>query len=321
MTSLQEIAKQLHNRDNFLLIGHSIPDGDCIGSILGLYTGLTLINKKVTMLIHDTIPSIYDYLPNIEKVSKKLPVPGNIENIIFLDCADKGRVNPEITDNINQEATIFNIDHHASNTFFGDYNYVDIKASAAAEIIYELLVKMDIAITKTIAKPLYAGIIMDTGSFKFNNTTSKTHQITAALISAGADVAEARINLFESKPLKEVLLLGKALRNFNISENNKVAWMQLYYADIDEIGAHGLHPEGIIDYTRMIDGVEVGLVFREIEPGLIKIGFRSKRDIDVSLIAKEFGGGGHKQAAGASLEGDMQAVVSKVLELVEKEVS
>ncbi len=320
MNSLKEISAQLIKNDNFLIIGHSIPDGDCIGSMLGLYMGLISLNKNVSMFLHDIIPSIYHYLPYVEYINNSLPEPDRIENIIFLDCTDKDRVGFEVAPNLNKEATVFNIDHHESNAFFGHYNYVDKRAAATAEIIYELLGEMNIPLNENIATPLYAGMVMDTGSFKYSNTTSKTHQIAAALLESGVNLEKTRINLFESKPMQEVLLLAKALRNFNISADGKIAWMLLPYADIDEIAAHGLHPEGIINYTRMIKGVEVGLLFREIKPGLIKIGFRSKQGVDVALIAKELGGGGHKQAAGASQEGDINTVCDQVIKIVEKMV-
>lgn len=318
MNTLREIAEKLAAKDNFLIVGHKIPDGDCIGSLLGLYNTLISLNKKAAMFLEDVIPGIYHYLPAVERISNVLPPQDNIENIIFLDCSDEFRISEDIFQKLNKEATIFNIDHHDSNTFFGDYNYVDAQAAATAEIIYELLVEMKVPVTKNIADCLYAGIVMDSGSFKYSNTSPKTHQIAADLLTKGVDLESARINLFESKPLEEVLLLGKALNNFHISRDGKIAWMLLPYEDIDEIGAHGLHPEGIINYTRMIKGVQVGILFREIEPGLIKIGFRSKQDIDVSLIAKEFGGGGHKQAAGASQEGNIHEVADRVLKLVEK---
>lgn len=318
--NIKEIAQELKNRDNFLLIGHSIPDGDCIGSLLGLYGGLKTLNKNITIFLSDVIPSIYTYLPDIEKISNLLPQQENIDNIIFLDCTDIGRIDDEVANSLNKNATIFNIDHHISNNYFGDFNYVLPLAAATAEIIYELLVEMKIPIDSAIASSLYAGIVMDTGNFRYSNTTPKTHHIAAALLDCGVSLEETRINLFESKPLAEVLLLGRALQNFHISKNGKIAWMLLSYEDIDEVGAHGLHPEGLINYTRMIKGVEIGMIFREIEPNLIKIGFRSKKNIDVSAIAKELGGGGHKLAAGASQKGDLLTVANHVLKLVEKAV-
>ncbi len=320
MNSLIEIAEQLKDNDEFLIIGHLIPDGDCIGSILGLYMGLISLNKKVNMFLSDDTPDIYQYLSHIEKINNFLPPAEKMKNIIFLDCSDEERIDKKIAEQLNRNATIINIDHHESNSMFGHYNYVDIKAAATAQIIYELLLTMNISIDEEMANALYAGIVMDTGSFKYTQTNSKTHMITAALLEKGVDLEKARINLFESKPIKEVLLLGKALKNFNISANGKIAWMLLPYAEIEAIDAHGLHPEGIINYTRMIDGVEVGLLFREIKPGLIKIGLRSKRDINVAEIAGNFGGGGHKQAAGASLEGDITTVCNTVVKYVEKMV-
>lgn len=316
------IADKLIENDNYIIVGHIIPDGDCIGSIIGLFLGLKSLGKNVEMILEDEVPKIYLYLTDISNIKPACQI-AEIDkkcSIIFLDCSDKERAGDKIkylTDNVMYT---FNIDHHVTNDFFADYNYVDSNASSTAEIIYNLLENMQVRITGDIAEALYTGIIMDTGNFQYSNTNSTTHKVAAHLLDKGLDLDKLRVNLFESKPKEEILLLARALQSMEFNHNGKIAWMTLSYKDINDIGALGLHPEGIINYTRMIEGVEVGMLFREVSPGLIKIGFRSKGEVDVALLASKLGGGGHKKAAGASRQGSLEEVKKHVLAIVEEVV-
>lgn len=316
MNSIQEIAYQILGRDNFTLVGHAIPDGDCVGSLLGLFMGLKILGKNVQMFLQDKVPPIYHYLSCVEQIRSSLQSPDAASNIIYLDCSDEERVGEELQKILQGDFCKINIDHHQTNDFFANYNYVDPQAAATAEIIFELLIQMEVEISPDIADALYAGIIMDTGRFMNSNTTSHSMKVAAALLGKGADIDMARINLFEAKSLKEIFLIRQALQSINISEDGKIAWMALAYDDVKAIGAVDLHPEGIINYARMINGVEVAVLFRETRPGTIKIGFRSKSQVDVSLLAEKIGGGGHKAAAGASLEGRLDEIKDIVINMV-----
>lgn len=264
------------------------------------------------MVLQDKVPSIYRYLQFSDEIKEpEQPVDGRI--IVFLDCSDAQRVGQTVLALLPDNDFTINIDHHETNEFFGTYNFIDSRASATAEIIYELLGVMNVKITPIIANALYAGIVMDTGSFKYSNTTSHTLKIAAGLLDNGVNQSAARINLFESKSRSEVLLLRQALKSIDFSDDGKIAWMTLSYQETSDLDALDLHPEGIINYTRMIEGVEVGLLFRETSPGFVKIGFRSKNQIDVAAVAGEFNGGGHKQAAGARMEGTLEQVKNTVI--------
>lgn len=264
------------------------------------------------MVLQDKVPSIYHYLHYSDEIRViQQPVEGQI--IIFLDCSDPQRVGQTALTMLPAGEFTINIDHHETNEYFAAYNFVDSKAAATAEIIYALLKVMKAEVTPEIANALYAGMVMDTGSFKYSNTTSHTLNIAAELLANGVDKNAARINLFESKSREEVLLLRLALQSIDFSEDGKIAWMILPYKETADLDALDLHPEGIINYTRMIEGVEVGLLFRETSPGQIKIGFRSKNQIDVAALAGEFNGGGHKQAAGARMEGTLEEVKNMVI--------
>lgn len=321
MNSMEEIARRLLESDDYLILGHAIPDGDCIGSLLGLYLGLTDSGKQVTMALADSVPTRYDYLSGWEMIKKPSQLEVIPANIIFLDCADQGRAGEEILAGISHDSCIFNIDHHLQSELYGDYNYVDPGAAATGEIIFALLQAMQVPIRAEIADCLYAAILMDTGGFLNSNTTSATMRIAAGLLDMGANVDQARVRLFESKSRLEVMLLGLALKHIDFSDDGRIAWMSLPYEEVKAIEALDFHPEGIINYTRMIDGVEVGLLFRETEPGVVKIGFRAKGKTDVAAIAAAYNGGGHRQAAGARQEGSLEDVKQRVINTVKDVIS
>jgi len=317
MNKLKEIASKVMDKDDFLLVGHKAPDGDCIGSMLGLYLGLLAMGKRVRMLLSDPVPPVYHYLSAVEQVE----LPGEIgsipKNLIFLDCSDEQRVGQEVFSLIQDRNCSFNIDHHLSNDSFADFNYIDTSAAATAEIISELLLLMPINISAAMADTLLAGIIMDTGCFLNANTTAKTLRIAAELINLGASVNLARISLFESKSRKEVLILQQALQHLDFSADGRIAWMSLPYNELVAIEAEDLYPEGLINHTRMIEGVEVGILFREMPAGKVKVGFRSRGQVDVAALAAQFGGGGHRQASGVQCEGKLEEVKSTIIQAVE----
>lgn len=316
MNHLVEIAYRLRQRDKFILVGHSIPDGDCIGSLLALYLGLQSLGKKVQICSQDPVPPLYHYLPVLEAILPVSQVEQPVENVVFLDCGDPSRVGEELLQALSARRCSFNLDHHQGNQLFADYNYVDTEAAATAEIVFELLKLMQVVVNQSMARCLYAGMVMDTGSFMNSNTRSHTMRAAAQLIELGADVGEARINLLESKPLKEVFLMRQALQHLELSADGRIAWMVLSLAEVERLEAGQVHPEGIINIARSIKGVEVSLLFREVSPGKVKVGFRSRGQVDVARLAARFDGGGHKQAAGAQLQGSLEQVIVRVLDAV-----
>lgn len=313
--SLPDIWSQLKQRDGFTLVGHIIPDGDCIGSLLGLYLVLKNLGKKVNILLQDPVPPIYKYLQGADIIQSP-EVTEVYSRVVFLDCADIDRIGSTVKEKVKNRAFAINIDHHATNDYFGDLNYVDPQAAATAEIIVQMLQMEAGILSPAIANALFAALVMDTGNFQYSTTSSHTFLTAAYLLDHGADINLSRVNLFESKEPQELLLLRQALNHLDFSEDGKIAWMSLSLAETKAIDAVHLHPEGIINFTRTVKGVEVGLLFREVEPGLIKIGFRSKHSVDVSALAAHFGGGGHKQAAGARRNGAMAEVIQEVVDYV-----
>jgi phosphoesterase RecJ-like protein len=317
MSELERIGEKLLLLDDYAIIGHSMPDGDSIGSILALYLALSKKGKKVTIIMQDSLSTIYDYLPGIEHFYRPDEIKRMPKNIIFLDCARLERIGESLLPLLPDKASFINIDHHQDNDLFAGDNYVDPQASSTAEIIFRLLNSMKIDIDADIANCLYAGIIMDTSSFMNSNTSSTTMRIAAELLDLGADLNQARNRLLESKPLAEVLLLGLGLQNLEFHQEGQIAFMILPYQGIKTIDALDVHPEGLINYLRSIEGVEVAILLREVSPGLIKISFRSKDKMDVAALASRLNGGGHKRAAGAKKTGNLDEVKRLLLERIE----
>ncbi|PKM76362.1 MAG: bifunctional oligoribonuclease/PAP phosphatase NrnA [Firmicutes bacterium HGW-Firmicutes-15] len=317
MKSFDKIAREIKKRDDYLLVGHAIPDGDCIGSLMALYLGLLAMGKNVKILLQDAVPAIYRYLVGSDAVLRPEQLKETLRNVIFLDCSDEERTGEQVVNILEERVFTINIDHHQSNTLFGDLNYVDDKSSSTAELVLDLLKHLEIDITPDIANALYVGVVQDTGGFLHNSTSSATFRSAAELLDKGVNLDLVKLNLFESKSRTEIMLLSLALEHINFNASGKIAWMILNYEDVKAIGALDICPEGIINYTLMIKGVEVGLLFREISPGLIKIGFRSKGDVDVSALAAIFGGGGHQRAAGAKQEGSIDDAERQVILTVE----
>ncbi len=317
MENLKNIGHQLSILEDFAIVGHSIPDGDSVGSILALYLGLSSLGKRVKIIMQDPISSIYDYLPAVDRFCTPDDIDTMPENVILLDCSRLDRTGDEVIKRLHDTKLIINIDHHQDNDMFGDYYFVNPLASSTAEIVYELLTIMKIEINSDLADCLLAGIVMDTGSFMNSNTTSTTMNIVALLLDKGADIDKVRNNLLESKPHKEVLLLRQGLQHLEFYKNGRIACMKLPYEEVRHIDALDVHPEGTINYVRSIKGVEVALLFREVRPGLVKIGYRSKTEVDVAALASRLGGGGHKRAAGAQKQGGLDEVTRLVIEMVE----
>lgn len=319
MNSIGEIAQQLRLRDNWLLLGHMLPDGDCIGSLLGLALGLKELGKNVQILQVEPLPRNYQYLQGIDMIKSLEQVTMDFSGLAYLDCSDLGRINETVREwAAGLTVATINIDHHPTNNMFAHYNYVNPHAAATGEIITELLQVLNIALKPSIAEALYAALLMDTGGFLNGSTTSQTMRVAALLLESGVDVNLARINLFESKSRQEMYLLRLALNHLNFNSDGRIACMLLPYEELEQIGLLDLNPEGLINYTRMIEGVEIGVLLREISPGVIKIGLRSKGRVDVAALAQRFGGGGHRQAAGGRLTGTLQEVQKTVFDTIEE---
>lgn len=314
MNSLASIVTAIMRAERVLICGHVMPDGDSLGSVLALGLALERLNKKVTMAGPDKAPAVYGFLPGIERFQVGSPPHGPFDTFIVLDCSVPDRIGKEYQELLQQDMMIIDIDHHAGSVPFGTFQYIDSSAAAVGEIIFDLLNELRLFLTPEIATCLYTAIMTDTGSFQYESTTPETLRRAAKLLEAGVQAVKINTLLYEEKPKAAILLLKAALNTLSFSSCGRVCWMTVTQNDLVAAGAEDEHTEGLVNYTRSIEGVQVGLLFRELSCGRVKISFRSKEFVDVNKLAALFGGGGHPRASGCLLEGDLNVIQKNILE-------
>jgi len=321
MNSLREIAEVIHRARRFFLCGHINPDGDSIGSVLALGLVLEIMGKEVIMASPNPIPENLIFLPGVDRITNDFGRLSDIDTFIMLDCSEPDRLGSEVAELAKTAREIIVLDHHPVVDCAADYYYIDEHAAATGEIVYDLLELMDIFFAQEIAVCLYTAIITDTGSFQYRNTTAQTHRRVACLLTAGVDVAQVSISLYGERSLTHLKAVGAALNNLKLAADGQLAWISMTREILTRISATDEDCDSLINYPRMIKGVEVALLFQEIEPELFKIGFRSKGSVDVNKIAVAFGGGGHVLASGCRLSGKLPEVEATVLSMVKQSLS
>lgn len=302
MNTIQEIADWIRNRDGFGIITHVSPDGDAFGSELALYCGLKKLGKRVCALCADPVTRYCSFLPFSEMVADFADV-AEYPFMISVDCADRKRLGSLEPLFFSAEENVC-IDHHATNPLFGCLNYVE-NTAAAGEIIYRLLNELNVQIDKEIATCLYTAISTDTGNYSFTNTTADSFRITAELLGYGIDLSGLNRRLFAEVSLGHVRLNGQIIRNLRLSPDKSVGVAYLGEDDFREAEATREEAENLIDTIRNIIGVEAAAVLKLAEDGTIRVSMRGKSYADVSKVAKAHNGGGHRLAAGCTLEGDL----------------
>lgn len=311
-----DILYQIETSRCIAVVGHVMPDGDTLGSCLALGRALKSAGKKVNLFCQDSPPISFSYLNGVDWFQKPDGSSYSFDLVIALDCSDIERMG-SCRMILGPNSKIINIDHHISNTLYGDINWVDPTASSTGELVYSLIKSLIQTLDIDMAEALYTAITTDTGSFCFSNTTSMTHRVTAEILECGIDVDRISALLFKSRTLAKTILLGAALNTLRMYFKNSVAVISITREMIHKSGAEDQDTEGIIDFAKEIDGVKLGILFKETENGCTKIGFRSKESIDVSVLAAKFGGGGHKRAAGCVINESIEKAENKVLEAFE----
>src|SRR3954466_2218818 len=313
-TDLERAAAELRDRDRFLLTAHGGPDGDALGSLLGLHQVLTQLGKDSVMFMaakEFPLPIEYRFLP-LEEVFHEAPADMADRTIVFLDCGNIDRMPVDfLTDGDNFR---INVDHHHDNTRFGDANLVDTSASSTAEIVYQLAVMLGGRITPEIASALYVGLVTDTGKFMYENTDAGTHRIAADLIEAGVQVDDTYRRLYEHVPIEKLRLVARALEGIERHCDDRLVLTYVTVGDYEASGAGEEMTEGIIDHLRSVEGAKVAALIRDQGTrgrAARKVSLRSSGgDIDVSAIARRNGGGGHKRAAGFSTDLELEELIT-----------
>lgn len=314
---IDRILEALRESRTICVGGHIRPDGDCVGCQLALTLALRNEGKKVFCWNEDSIPQKFEFLEGADLFQK--PKRGQkFDCVIATDCASFERLGT-VAPCVTQRKILINIDHHASNTRYGDINWVSAREPSSGELIYRLLKVAKWPITKPIADLLFTAVSTDTGSFQYPTTRPGTFHVGAELVTRGADLAKICDEVYQSYPLSRVKLLKHVYNRFRLTHNDRIAYFWLKKADFSRTGADSSDSEGLIDHIRAIAPVVVACVFEELEPELTRISLRSKSDkINVSDIAAQFGGGGHVAAAGARIPGRPLSVQRKVIAAIKK---
>jgi phosphoesterase RecJ-like protein len=310
------VVEALRGHDRFLTTTHENPDGDALGSLLGLTLGLRQLGKDVEMVLgpDERIPAEYGFMP-LRELRRAAPDDAASRVLVCLDCASEHRLTAP---GLREAAPlVLDVDHHHDNTRFGDVNLIVPDASSTSEIVADLLADLGAAVTPDIAEPLYIALVTDTGRFQYSNTTPKALRLAADLVEAGADVHHVFRQVYESVDFAKLKLLARVLERAQVYEGGRVVISHLLRGDFGEAGAEEPYSEGLIDYPRSVEGAQLVALIREPprDSGPTRrVSLRSSADeIDVSRIARSFGGGGHRQAAGFSSELPVEEIAAEIL--------
>ncbi len=313
---LRGIAEEVRAGRSFLISTHQNPEGDAIGSVLALSLALKGMGKEVQVLNQDPTPEILAFLPGAGEIIHQAPLSGWFDIAFALDCGDRERLGEEFN-KVKGVGKIINIDHHVSNNHFGEINLVDPRASSASEIIYDLLRAIPVDLTPAIATNIYTGILTDTGSFHYSNTTPKTFAVARACLLAGVDSWGVAEKVYETQPLARLRLLPRVLETLELSAGGRISSILVTQQMLQEAGATVALTEDLVNFPRSVKGAEVAFLLREVTPQKWRVSLRSRGAVDVGRIAGLFQGGGHPNASGCTVEGTLSEVKGKIIEVVE----
>jgi len=317
---IDKILQIIRKNRTFFISSHTRPDGDSIGGQLALASFLRRLGKNVYIGNKDRVPGVYQFLQGNSHIDIKDKVKRDFDVAFILDCGDPGRIG-NIIDLKNRVKIVVNIDHHEDSELFGDYNYVEPKASSVAEQLYALFKESGLGVTEEEAISLYVGILTDTGRFQEANTTASCHEIVSELIRKGISPQAVNRKVYAARTKAGLKLLSLTLSRLKLAGDGKIAYFSIAQHMYRESGAKEDEVEGFVNFARDLEGVEVGILFRETTlPRQFKVSFRSKGKVDVSKIAGLFGGGGHRNAAGCRIDGTLAEVKKRVLTVVLREV-
>jgi bifunctional oligoribonuclease and PAP phosphatase NrnA len=315
-TDLQAVAAALREHDRFLVVTHENPDGDALGSLLATTLTLRELGKDVEMYLGGSgaLPREYAFM-QLDGLRRSLPDDLERRVLVAVDCAKADRMGPD-PEPVERASLVLNIDHHHDNTRFGDVNLIVADASSTGEVLRDLIRELGVDLTPALAEPLYIALVTDTGRFQYTNTTPKSLRLAAELVEAGADVHAVFQQVYESVEFAKLKLLARALERARVLEGGLIIVSHLLRTDFAEVGAAEPYSEGIIDYLRAVEGAELAALIREPprnDGPTRRVSLRASVDeLDVSAIARMFGGGGHRQAAGFSSDASMDEITELV---------
>ena len=309
----EAIAKAIRKAQRIAVCSHINPDGDTLGCATAMWLGLQALGKEVSMFCDGKVPDTLAFLPGSEEIRIPGPKEGPFDLLLAVDVSDEGRMGACISLKAVSAHTA-QIDHHPTNPLFMEVNSVDGKAPAAAVMIHEQLKVLGVPMTKEISECIYTGISTDTGNFSFASTNAECFEIMSELMQYELPLSELNRILFRGRPMPQVKLLGRALCSLKYYQNGRIAVMKLTRKDFEECYALSEHADTIVNFGLDTFGTRMALLAREDDQGKIKFSLRAKEPDTINDIAQQFGGGGHPQAAGISMDGPLDETVEKVLQ-------
>jgi phosphoesterase RecJ-like protein len=309
---LVQVVELIEAKRHFAITSHIRPDGDGLGSSLGLYWLLKALGKEPEVIMRDPVPHSYRKLPGAETIRVTPAVDREYDAVFVIECSDITR--PGLLDLDKQ--TVVNIDHHATTSPFGAINWIDSTASAVGEMIYNLCKAIGVKPSKEIAECVYTALVTDTGSFHYSNTTERTFKVASELLRAGVKPAKVSQAVFNNYPWSKLELLSQVLPTARHDETGRVACLRQTLEMQERTGALDEDSDGFVNYPMSVGEIEACAFLKETAPGVYRTSLRSKGDVNVARIAEKFGGGGHRNAAGCTLTGDWEETERNIIALL-----
>jgi len=313
---LSQVVELIEAKSRFAITSHIRPDGDSLGSSLGLYWLLRALDKDAEVIMRDPVPHAYQQLPGASDVRVTPTVDPSYHAVFVIECSDITR--PGLID--LEKQFVVNIDHHSTTALFGSINWIDSTASAVGEMIYNLCKATGVRVTKEIAECVYTALITDTGSFHYSNTTERTFKVASELVRTGVKPAKTAEAVFASYPWSRIELMGAVLSTARRDESGRVACMRQSLEMQQGAHASDEDADGFVNYPLTVGEVEAVALLKECEPGVYRTSLRSKGDVNVAKVAERFGGGGHRNAAGCTLRGSWEEAETVIVGLLQDAV-
>jgi len=317
-TGIEGVRDEILKRQRFLITSHARPDGDSIGSQLAMAFALDALGKQVRIVNADPAPEHYQEFPGMDRMEIVAQVaPAEADAVIVMECSDLGRTGVAGLEN----EFLINIDHHAGNHMYGAINWHDESAAACGEMVFDLIQALGVPLSEPIATHIYLGILTDTGSFHHSNITPRTFDICRQCVEAGVTPAVMARRVFDSNSFGKLKLIGALLDDMELADEGRLAILHLDDEMLAATGSTHNDTEGLINLPLTAREIQAVVFFKVTDTGDVRVSMRSKYDVDVRSVASEFGGGGHKNAAGFTVRGPLKDVRGGIVDRLVRAIS